>query len=139
MRYDEVAVLKLSGKLLHFVFPPHLRGAGTIPITSSAVAAKTANNRASIISNEFVRVQHLSVFELIPNAEADNPGVTKAQVIQKLMSAAVVDEQGSVFGVIQISRKGETPTSAGPNFTGDDLKLLEAACGIVALAVCKLH
>ena len=48
------------------------------------------------------------------------------------MSAPIVDEEGDVLGVIQISRKGPAPTSAGPDFTIDDLHRLEKAAAIVA-------
>jgi hypothetical protein len=138
VRHDEVAVLKLNSKLLRFVFPPHLCGAGSIPISSSAVAAKTASKRTSMISNEFMGVQHMSAFEVIPYGDASSPDANQPQPIQKLMSVAVVDGKGSVLGVIQIGRKGPSPKSAGPNFTGDDLKLLEAASPIVAVAIRRL-
>ena len=61
------------------------------------------------------------------DSEASDPAP-----IQKIMSAPIVDEEGDVLGVIQISRKGPAPISAGPDFTIDDLHRLEKAAAIVA-------
>ena len=38
---NEVAVLRVEKGSLRFVFPPELRAAGMIPMSSSAVAART--------------------------------------------------------------------------------------------------
>jgi len=37
-----------------------------------------------------------------------------------------------VFGVVQVSRKGLDASLAGPDFTGEDLKLLEKAATVLA-------
>jgi hypothetical protein len=42
VQYNEVALLRLEGGLLRFVFPEHLRTTGAIPLSSKAVAAHTA-------------------------------------------------------------------------------------------------
>ena len=42
VQYAEVALLRLDGGLLKFIFPEHLRTTGAIPISSKAVAAHTA-------------------------------------------------------------------------------------------------
>jgi hypothetical protein len=52
--------------------------------------------------------------------------------IQKLMSSPVIAEDGSVIGVVQVCRKGMTPGIAGADFTGADLRLLEAVARRVA-------
>ncbi len=41
MRDTEVALLWFQGKSLKFLFPVELSGAGTIPLSSSAIAART--------------------------------------------------------------------------------------------------
>ena len=53
------------------------------------------------------------------------------QVIQKLMSAPVLTSNGEVIGVIQVSRKAPRPDAAGPDFTTEDLRKLEAVGRLV--------
>jgi hypothetical protein len=127
VRRDEVAVLRVQGRMLHFVYPPELQAAGAIPISSSAVAARTASTRKAELFNSFVKVKHNSVFETVKMGSAESSGDPQARVIQKLMSAPIVDEHGTVLGVLQISRKGADPAVAGPDFTPGDLRDLEAA------------
>jgi hypothetical protein len=61
----EVALLRLEGGLLKFIFPEHLRTTGAIPISSKAVAAHTALSKKAEIFNNFARVKHASIFETI--------------------------------------------------------------------------
>ena len=58
----EVALLRLEGGLLKFIFPEHLRTTGAIPISSKAVAAHTALSKKAEIFNNFARVKHASPF-----------------------------------------------------------------------------
>jgi|SRR5579872_4689500 len=119
---DEVALLKLSGTLLNFVYPEKLKQVGSIPLnTTTSVAARTVNTKRAEALNNFVGTKHASVFEAV------NLGSTKPKVIQKLMSVPVISPTG-VVGVIQISRKGATPQDAGADFTPSDVqRLLSAA------------
>ncbi|HXZ30862.1 MAG TPA: GAF domain-containing protein [Terriglobales bacterium] len=121
VKQTEVALLELRGKLLHFVFPAELKTAGAIPISSSAVAARTAQTKKAELFNSFTEVNHFSVFELVKIGDSG----LDDQVIQKLMSAPILNSTGDVLGVIQISRKGPRPTIAGPDFTAADLQKLE--------------
>jgi len=123
----EVALLELRGKLLHFLFPEELRTAGAIPISSSAVAAQTAQQKKAEIFNSFAQINHFSVFELVKLGDSG----LDAQVIQKLMSAPVLDSSDGVLGVIQISRKGPRPAIAGPDFTPADLTKLESVARVI--------
>ena len=127
VRETEVALLELRGSLLNFLFPVELITAGAIPLSSSAVAARTAQTGKAELFNSFTQVTHFSVFELV---KLGNNGLD-AQVIQKLMSAPVLSTEGKVWGVIQISRKAPNQTIAGPDFTPADLQKLELAAGIV--------
>ncbi|MGB6813478.1 MAG: hypothetical protein WBE23_11290, partial [Candidatus Sulfotelmatobacter sp.] len=61
----EVALLELAGGLLNFIYPAELRTAGAIPVSSSAVAARTARTRQAELFNGFTQVKHFSVFELV--------------------------------------------------------------------------
>ena len=129
---NEVAVLRLEKGSLRFVFPPELRAAGMIPVSSSAVAARTAVTGTSLLSNSFARVKHANLFESVRlGANQDNrPG--EQLPIQKIMSVPVSQPGGKVVGVIQISRKGVDYSLAGRDFTSEDLKWLEQAAAILA-------
>jgi len=127
----EVALLELSGRLLNFLYPTELKTAGAIPISSSAVAAVTAQTKRAEVFNSFTQVKHSSIFELVKLGDTG----LDAQVIQKLMSAPVMTPNGEVIGVIQVSRKAPRPAAAGPDFTPDDLRRLES----VARFVGKTH
>src|SRR5271157_729262 len=88
VQYAEVALLRLEGGLLKFIFPEHLRTTGAIPISSKAVAAHTALSKKAEIFNNFARVKHASIFETIkPGAENSSFDEPAPPVpIQKLMS-----------------------------------------------------
>jgi hypothetical protein len=123
----EVALLGLSGHLLNFLYPSELRTAGAIPLSSSAVAARTARTKQAELFNGFAQVKHFSVFELV---KLGHTGLDD-QVIQKLMSAPVLAGKGEVTGVIQVSRKAPRPAAAGPDFTPDDLEKLASVGRLV--------
>jgi hypothetical protein len=127
VRDTEVALLWTHGKSLKFLFPVELSGAGTIPLSSSGIAARTATTITSGMFNNFEEIKHSSVFEMVKlgNSPAD------AQTIQKMMSVPMLDDNGKVCGVIQVSRKGFDVPSAGPDFTNEDLERLELAARIV--------
>ncbi len=117
VQQTEVAILRLNHGLLNFIYPDELRSAGSIPISSSSIAAHTAISKKSESFNNFARVG-IDTSEPLP--------------IQKLMSAPVIDENAKVLGVIQISRKGSEATFAGADFSREDLHELELAAGILA-------
>ena len=130
VKETEVALLELRGSLLSFLYPAELKTAGAIPLSSSAVAARTARTKQSELFNSFTQVKHASIFELVRLGDTG----LDAQVIQKLMSAPVLARSGEVIGVIQVSRKAPRPAAAGPDFSPDDLRQLES----VALLVGRL-
>ena len=127
----EVALLRLDGGLLRFVFPEHLRTTGSIPLSSKAVAAHTALSKKPEIFNNFARVKHASIFETI------RPGSVEETVapapIQKLMSVPIMSPDKAVVGVIQISRKAPDPKHA-QDFSREDLHDLELVAGLLATA-----
>jgi hypothetical protein len=130
VQYTEVALLKLDGGLLKFIFPEHLRTTGAIPISSKAVAAHTALSKKAEIFNNFARVKHASIFETIKPVGTDTEEPPPAP-IQKLMSVPILDRQLNVLGVLQVSRKGLDPRFA-PDFSREDLHDLELAAGVLA-------
>jgi hypothetical protein len=99
-----------------------LKKVGFVPLSSnSALAARTARDSRPEIENNFSAARHATVFESVKiTGEA-------AELIQKMISAPILMD-GKVIGVIQISRKGPTPASAGPDFTAEDLGKILALC-----------
>lgn len=132
VRRSEVALLRLDKGSLRFVFPPELRSAGVLPLTGTAVAARTVATRTPLLSNAFRRVRHVSLFEAVKLGAGEEDRSLDQMPIQKIMSVAVAPSGGTVMGVVQVSRKGLDPSLAGADFTGDDLKLLEQAAEILA-------
>jgi hypothetical protein len=134
VRRSEVALLRLEKGSLHFIFPPELRSAGALPLTGTAVAARTAATRIPLLSNTFTRVKHVSLFEAVKlGAEVDEDDRSREQMpIQKIMSVPVAGAEGDVMGVVQVSRKGLDGMAAGADFTYSDLKQLEEAAEILA-------
>ena len=124
VKTDEVAILAVSNRWrhLHFLVPEALKNVGFVPLSSnSALAARTARDSRPEIENNFAAAKHATVFEGI--RIAGEP----LEVIQKMISAPILMD-GKVIGVIQVSRKGANPHSAGPDFTSDDLGKILALC-----------
>jgi CBS domain-containing protein len=133
VRRNEVALLRLEKGSLRFVFPPELRSAGVLPLNGSAVAARTASTRTPLLSNAFMRVKHVSLFEAVKLGPPEEEDQSQDRMpIQKIMSVPVVDAERNVIGVIQVSRKGLDSSVSGADFTGDDLKQLEKAAEILS-------
>ena len=121
---DEIAILGVSNRWrhLHFLVPQALKNVGFIPLSStSALAARTARESRPEINNNFSAVRHASVFEGVKAAAVSGDS------IQKIVSAPILCE-AKVVGVMQVSRKGNTATEAGPDFTADDLGKVLALC-----------
>jgi len=124
VKNDEVAILGVSTRWrhLHFLVPQALKNVGFIPLTSnSALAARTVRESRPEINNNFSMVRHATVFEGI------KAPTTTGETIQKIISAPILYE-GKVIGVMQVSRKGHSPTEAGLDFTADDLGKVLALC-----------
>src|ERR1700691_1620157 len=56
VRRSEVALLRLEKGSLRFIFPIELRSAGVLPLSGTAVAARTAATHTPLLSNAFMRV-----------------------------------------------------------------------------------
>ena len=125
VKVDEVAILGVSTswRHLHFLVPEVLKNVGFIPLSSnSALAARTARESRPEINNSFAAVRHASVFEGVKAA------TSTGESIQKIVSAPILCE-GKVVGVMQISRKGASAATAGPDFSAEDLGKVLALCG----------
>jgi hypothetical protein len=138
VRQTEVGLLWRDGDFLKFLFPVELQSAGSIPLSSSAVAARTATSRRAEYFNQFPNVPHHTIFEQIrlsnsqPLSEMPDP-------IQKMMSAPVMGDGDDVLGVIQVCRKGMTPGIAGRDFGDDDLDLLRRAASRIAMLMPEIE
>lgn len=138
VQYTEVALLRLEGGLLHFVFPEYLRTSGAIPLSSKAVAAHTALSKKAEIFNNFARVKHASIFETIKPDSNEASEAAAPSPIQKLMSVPILDRDSTVVGVIQISRKA-LDSKFAKDFSREDLHDLELAAGLLATAPALLE
>jgi hypothetical protein len=115
---DEVAILILSvdRRHLRFVAPRPFANLGTIPVTKrDSIAVGVLSRRAGEIINNVPMVKHVSFFEAIKLR--DRP----VQPIQKMVTTPLLVRSEAV-GVAEISRKGETPRDAGPDFTAADAR-----------------
>ena len=124
VRNDEVAILAVSTRWrhLHFLVPEALKKVGFVPLSSnSALAARTARDSRPEIENNFAAARHATVFEGVKITGGTS------EAIQKMISAPILLD-GNVIGVIQVSRKGASPASAGPDFTAEDLGKILALC-----------
>lgn len=127
----EVALLRIEKGTLHFVYPAELRAAGVIPMSSSAVAARTASTRTSFLSNSFAKVKHASLFECV-KLGAPGEQVSEQPPIQKIMSVPITGADGQIVGVVQVSRKGLDPSLSGKDFSNEELKQLEQIATILS-------
>lgn len=134
VKHTDVGLLVVEGELLKFLFPVELQAAGTIPLSSSAVAARSAVEKQAALYNRFAQVPHHTIFEKI-KLDCSKPFSEMPDPIQKMMSAPIIGEDGRVIGVVQVCRKGMTPGIAGPDFNGADLQLLERVARRVSLAM----
>ena len=124
VRPHEVAIMGVSirWRHLYFIVPETLKNVGFIPLSSkSALAARTTREASPEIINDFASVKHASVFEGVKSDELT------ASVIQRILSAPI-SADGKVIGVIQVSRKAQKLAEAGPEFTSEDLRKLQAIC-----------
>ena len=124
---DEVAILIVSsdGKHLRFAAPRKFADLGTIPMTKrDSIAVSTLSKKSGEAMNNVPMVKHVSFFESIKLRDRVAP-------IQKMITVPIVHD-GDAVGVAQISRKGENPMEAGPDFTAADVKRAEQVFAAVA-------
>ncbi len=136
VRSDEVGILRVEEGQLVFCHPVKLQTVGKIPLsTKNSIAARTANSRRAEIINHFANVKHTTIFEAVQLGDTPNsfvePENSRPQIIQKIMSAPVVNGSDAV-GVIQICRKGTSPASAGADFTPTELQKLVTCAEVLA-------
>ena len=114
---DEVAILMVTSdnKHLRFAAPRKFADLGTIPVTKrDSITVNILGRKAGEAMNNVPMVKHVAFFESVKLRDRVLP-------IQKMITVPIL--QGShAVGVAQISRKGETPAQAGPDFTQGDVR-----------------
>jgi hypothetical protein len=116
-RVDEVAILFLTSdaKHLRFAAPRKFSDLGTIPVTKrDSIAVSIFGRKAGEAMNNVPMVKHVAFFESVKLRD-------RAVPIQKMITVPILDGDEAV-GVAQVSRKGETPSEAGPDFSSADVK-----------------
>jgi hypothetical protein len=114
---DEVAILILTTdeRHLRFLAPRKFAELGTIPVTKrDSIAVNILAKKAGEAMNNVPMVKHVAFFESVKLRD-------RAVPIQKMITVPIVHE-GQAIGVAQISRKGESPAEAGPDFTSADVR-----------------
>jgi len=114
---DEVAILILSSdeRHLRFLAPRKFAELGTIPVTKrDSIAVNILAKKAGEAMNNVPMVKHVAFFESVKLRD-------RAVPIQKMITVPILFE-GNAIGVAQISRKGESPAEAGPDFTAADVR-----------------
>jgi transcriptional regulator with GAF, ATPase, and Fis domain len=133
VKADEVAILELAqnGAILSFLYPVKLRKVGSIPMsTTNSLAVRTVREKRPEMINNFPAQKHPTVFESVALNEKKEEKQDR-NPIQKIMSVPLLVD-GKAVGVIQVSRKGKSPTTAGLDFTIRDLTALVTTAGVFA-------
>lgn len=118
---DEVAILVLTADQRHlrFVAPRKFAALGTIPISKrDSIAVTILHRKSGEAMNNVPMVRHVAFFESVKLRD-------KVQPIQKMVTVPILAGSEAI-GVAQISRKGETPAEAGPDFSTADVQKAQA-------------
>jgi hypothetical protein len=113
---DEVAILVLTSdrKHLRFAAPRKFADLGTIPVSKrDSIAVNVLARKSGEAMNNVPMVKHVSFFESVKLRD-------RAVPIQKMITVPIL-LQGEAVGVAQVSRKGDTPAEAGPDYTAVDV------------------
>jgi hypothetical protein len=124
---DEVAILFLTSdeKHLRFLAPRKFADLGSIPVTKrDSIAVNILGKKAGEAMNNVPMVKHVAFFESVKLRD-------RAVPIQKMITVPIL-HQGKAVGVAQLSRKGETPSEAGPDFSAADVKRVQELFEAVA-------
>jgi hypothetical protein len=116
-KQDEVAILikTTDDKHLRFVAPRKFADLGTIPLTKrDSIAVNVLGRGIGEVNNNVPMIKHVAFFESVKLREKMAP-------IQKMITVPILLE-GATVGVAQVSRKGDTPLEAGPDFSASDLR-----------------
>lgn len=117
VKKDEVAILLLTstGTVLKFIHPvPLFEGNAAFPADyKSSFASSVLKSMKGKVDNRISESKHLKFYENVKGLD------TSGLPIQKMIAVPITYE-GKAIGVIEVSRKGNSLDSAGPNFTAED-------------------
>ncbi len=125
VKADEVAILLVttSGTTLKFIFPkPFFESNSAFPSDyKNSFASSVFKTMKGKVDNKISDSKHLKFYESIKGLE------TSGTQIQKMIGVPILYENKPI-GVLEVSRKGLNPESAGPNFTAEDGQKLLTVC-----------
>ncbi len=129
----QVAVLMVvpEHRQLTFIYPPHLGGGNVLPVAHDSFAGQAVLEKKVVIENRVPEEPHKDFFERIV------PKGKQARSIQKMIAAPMLDGEGQVIGIIELSRTGTSPEAAGGDFTSVDGANLEKCCRVFAPFVAR--
>lgn len=124
MERGQAAVLMLvpEDSRLTFVYPQHLAGGNSIPLSRDSFAGRVVLEQRPLLENRVSEEPHKDVFERIPGPSG------KARQIHKMIAAPIFDGSGKAVGVVEVSRTGDSPGAAGEDFKPVDVQNLEKCC-----------
>jgi hypothetical protein len=114
---DEVAILFLTSDSGHlrFTAPRKFATLGTIPVTKrDSIAVSVFQKQQGEVMNNVPMVRHVAFFESVKLRDRVVP-------IQKMITVPIMFD-GQPVGVAQVSRKGDSPMEAGPDFNPGDVR-----------------
>ena len=121
----EILIVTTDARHLRFVAPRKFSDLGTIPVTKrDSIAVNILAKKAGEAVNNVPMVKHVAFFESVKLREKMVP-------IQKMITVPIMLD-GEAVGVAQLSRKGESPAEAGPDFSQADMKRLQDVFEAVA-------
>ena len=132
VKSHEVGLFAVNPKKheINFVWPLSMSKVGHIPLNAiNSLVAKTANERKSYLDNAFAGSRHLFIFEHMLAEKSERIPV------QKIMSSPIINGDGVVTGVVQITRKASSAVEAGADFTPENLAVLEAIAAVLPTAI----
>ncbi len=123
----EVAIFLANQEknVLSFACPKYLVNSGMIPASSTeALAATVFRTGRGMIENNLQQLKHLAIFEIIRTPEGELKPIWK-------MICALIAVEDDKIGVIEISRRANSPEEAGEDFSENDLLFLQKTIKIL--------
>jgi GAF domain len=127
-RNGQTAILMVDADLeqLTFAYPEHLARGNTLPIDRNSFAGQVVLQKSILLQNNVPAEPHKDFFERIPNPEGE------VRAIQKMIASPLLDRDGQVIGVVEVSRTGRESSGRDADFTRRDLENLEKCCRVFA-------
>ena len=127
-RNGQTAILMVDddGSHLSFAFPEHLARGNAMPIDQKSFAGQVVLKGAVLLENRVPEEPHRDFFERIPDPAG------QVRTIEKMIASPLIGRDGSVIGVVEVSRAGRESAGSEANFTSRDAENLEKSCRVFA-------